>query len=829
MMGEQMNQLDVLSIIISIALTWCIGLAPPLLIRFAILKKPLNKWPAIGICAFFWLFNLILFMALAEDRKAHTVIIMIAFASYWVLRKKVNVNEDKKQRYPAAQDGTQRRGQGEHLLDNTLKTSVKPRMIFKKILLSIGFIVMLIVVGISKDIGKHFANAVSHSAALAEKADSTQNPQITSSLNPGGNNPASAKSTQSEELNFECATWERSPEETLVNEMDFARNQKAAAAGSADGQYALGIMYAKGEGVSTDYVKAVEWYQKAAAQGHVNAQASLGEIYMLGNCIPKDTAKAQEWLQKAATQGNADAQFNLGEMYDYGKGVPEDDIKAFEWYKKAAAQGNAQAQASLGFMYDNGEGVPEDDVKAVEWLQKAAAQGLVVAQFNLGVMYDYGKGVPEDSVKAIEWFQKAAEQGNAQAQANVGFMYATGEGVPEDDVKAVEWFQKAAAQGNVAAQLNLGYMYRDGKGVSKDARKSVEWFQKAADQGFADAQFGLGEMYGTGEGVPKDAKKSLEWFQKAAAQGFADAQTNLGYMYKMGEGVAKNIMLAYAWSNLAAAQGNAVAQSNRDIYEKQLSYTERMEGQRLASNWKKGDALLQTSGSSSVSATPKWDELNSYNIKERILSKQATGTAFTVTNEGHALTNHHVINGCTEVKVAGREGVAKVITSDSVNDLALLQLPFNSDDFTKLNPDTGKLRQGEDIIVFGYPLNWALSSGGNLTPGTVSALTGLGNNTNQIQITAPIQPGSSGSPVMDKKGNVIAVVSMMLDDSKMTQLTGQVGQNVNFAVNGQTVKSFLDANKVPYKTGGGLFTMEKSNADIADEARKWTVLVECWK
>ena len=221
---------------------------------------------------------------------------------------------------------------------------------------------MLIVVGISKDIGKHFANAVSHSAALAEKADSTQNPQITSSLNPGGNNPASAKSTQSEELNFECATWERSPEETLVNEMDFARNQKAAAAGSADGQYALGIMYAKGEGVSTDYVKAVEWYQKAAAQGHVNAQASLGEIYMLGNCIPKDTAKAQEWLQKAATQGNADAQFNLGEMYDYGKGVPEDDIKAFEWYKKAAAQGNAQAQASLGFMYDNGVGVLEDDV-----------------------------------------------------------------------------------------------------------------------------------------------------------------------------------------------------------------------------------------------------------------------------------------------------------------------------------------------------------------------------------------------------------------------------------------------------------------------------------
>ncbi len=115
------------------------------------------------------------------------------------------------------------------------------------------------------------------------------------------------------------------------------------------------------------------------------------------------------------------------------------------------------------------------------------------------------------------------------------------------------------------------------------------------------------------------------------------------------------------------------------------------------------------------------------------------------------------------------------------------------------------------------------------TPGTISALTGFGNNTNQIQITAPIQPGSSGSPVMDKKGNVIGVVSKTLDDGEMTKATGQVGQNVNFAVNGQTVRTFLDANKVPYKTGGGFLSLEKSNADIADEARNWTVLLECWK
>jgi len=129
----------------------------------------------------------------------------------------------------------------------------------------------------------------------------------------------------------------------------------------------------------------------------------------------------------------------------------------------------------------------------------------------------------------------------------------------------------------------------------------------------------------------------------------------------------------------------------------------------------------------------------------------------------------------------------------------------------------------------GYPLDSVLSSGGNLTPGTISALTGLGNNTNQIQITAAIQPGSSGSPVMDKMGNVVGVVSMKLSDSKMVKATGQIAQSVNFAVNGQTVRAFLDANKVPYKTGGGFFSREKNNADIAEDSRKWTVLVECWK
>jgi len=562
--------------------------------------------------------------------------------------------------------------------------------------------------------------------------------------------------------------------------------------------------------------------QKEAEAGSAEAQNNLGNMYANGQGFPNDDVKAVEWYQKAAVQGLAEAQFNLGFMYANGQGVLKDKAKAVEWYQKAAVQGLAVAQNDLGAMYDNGQGVSKDETKAVEWYQKAALQGYADAQTNLGAMYAHGKGVPKDDVKAVEWYQKAADQGFAGAQAILGYWYTIGRGVLKDDAKAVVWYQKAADQGHDVAQNNLGVMYAHGRGVPKDDTKAVEWYQKAASQGFAGAQVTLGYWYNIGRGVPKDDAKAVEWYQKAAVQGDAGAQNNLGGMYELGQGVSKDQVRAYAWWNLAAAQGNNLAQNNRDNLEQSLTNNERTEGQRLASNWKLGDNLLPSSNAPLNQPENKTPPVINKSGKER------TGTAFIINHDGYALTNYHVIEGCMDIKIAGQETLAEVILSDKVNDIALIQVANKSAEVAKFNPEPSQLRQGEDVIVFGYPLNFVLSSGGNLTPGTLSALTGLDNNTSQIQITAPVQPGSSGSPVMDKKGNVVAMVSMMRDDIEISKITGQLGQNVNFAINGQTLKSFLDVNQIPYKTGGGFFSSEQSNADIAEEARKWTVLVECW-
>ena len=521
-------------------------------------------------------------------------------------------------------------------------------------------------------------------------------------------------------------------------------------------------------------------------------------------------------LAAIACIGGCSEQANSPTPLAKQEAVKQTPEQVFAATLKDAEAGDALVQTFLGAMYADGEGVAKDAAKAVEWYQKAAAQGVPPAQYGLGKAYYYGDGVAKDAAKAVEWWQKAAAHGQAEAQFNLGVMYADGEGVAKDAAKAVEWYQKAAAQGNAMAQYNLGGMYAKGEGVAKDAAKAVEWYQKAAAQGHARAQYNLGGMYANGEGVAKDAAKAVEWWQKAAAQGHARAQGNLGVMYAIGEGVSKDLVLAYAWANLSAANGDKLAVERRDVFETRLSLVEKAEAQRLSSGWKEGQILVRE-GKPATAGVPSGTP-----------TKQGTGTAFLVSKTGQAITNHHVIDGCREVKVEGRDGAVKVVTSDTVNDLALLQIPGTTNATATVASDPTKLRQGEEIVAFGFPLNAVLSSGGNLTPGVVSALTGLGNNTNQMQITAPIQPGSSGSPVLNKKGEVVGVVSMKLSDAKMAKATGQIGQAVNFAVNGQTLKSFLDAHQVTYGTGG-FFARDKSTADLADEARKWTLVVERWR
>ncbi len=96
-----------------------------------------------------------------------------------------------------------------------------------------------------------------------------------------------------------------------------------------------------------------------------------------------------------------------------------------------------------------------------------------------------------------------------------------------------------------------------------------------------------------------------------------------------------------------------------------------------------------------------------------------------------------------------------------------------------------------------------------------------------IQITAPVQPGNSGGPVLDGSGHVVGVVVARLDAIKLVQRTGRLPQNVNFAISGATARKFLDAHKIRYRVSTSSSTMPP--VDIAARARGFTVAVECVK
>jgi S1-C subfamily serine protease len=92
-------------------------------------------------------------------------------------------------------------------------------------------------------------------------------------------------------------------------------------------------------------------------------------------------------------------------------------------------------------------------------------------------------------------------------------------------------------------------------------------------------------------------------------------------------------------------------------------------------------------------------------------------------------------------------------------------------------------------------------------------------------MTAPIQPGNSGGPRLDRNGEVVGVVVAKLDAVKVMRETGDVPQNVNFAVSLGTLRAFLDASSIDYVARGTPSPL--SVADIGTDARPSVARVEC--
>ncbi|OOY19588.1 hypothetical protein BMI86_13180 [Thioclava sp. DLFJ5-1] len=173
-----------------------------------------------------------------------------------------------------------------------------------------------------------------------------------------------------------------------------------------------------------------------------------------------------------------------------------------------------------------------------------------------------------------------------------------------------------------------------------------------------------------------------------------------------------------------------------------------------------------------------------------------TGTGFAVAPDGKILTNNHVAGDCRKITVDGSP--AKLIGKDEDFDLALVQV----ENVTGLKSVTFAAKPASlnaDVTIAGYPLA-GLLSGLNVTRGSVTSIKGLGGDGSRMQISAPVQPGNSGGPVVDAHGHVVGVVVSKLDAKLVQDAIGDIPQNVNFAIRGEIAKLFLYQNGVTPQT-----------------------------
>jgi S1-C subfamily serine protease len=203
-------------------------------------------------------------------------------------------------------------------------------------------------------------------------------------------------------------------------------------------------------------------------------------------------------------------------------------------------------------------------------------------------------------------------------------------------------------------------------------------------------------------------------------------------------------------------------------------------------------------------------------------------SSIVVTPSGHIVTNDHGVKGCREVTVRsdGEPLPATVLAHDAQNDLALLKVT-HSFTATAMFRDGTPVRQGEAVVAVGFPLGPILGTDATVTTGTVSALAGLRNDTRFLSFTAPVQQGNNGGPLLDGSGHVTGIVTAKLNALGVAAATGDIPQNVNFALKKTVIEEFLDASSVKYSTAPP--GKEASPADIGEEAKRYTLFVECRK
>ena len=179
-------------------------------------------------------------------------------------------------------------------------------------------------------------------------------------------------------------------------------------------------------------------------------------------------------------------------------------------------------------------------------------------------------------------------------------------------------------------------------------------------------------------------------------------------------------------------------------------------------------------------------------VKQQVVTG---GTGFLFGSKDYVITNFHVVKGASSIIakfINGQTVEAMVVAKDPKNDIAILKLvQASSLPATPIKlGDSSSARVGEEIFTIGYPASKIMGEKPKYAKGVINAMTGLHDDPTFFQVSVPIQPGNSGGPLFNERGEVIGITTSSLSLLAIDAM-GAIPQNVNYAIKSSFVKNLL--------------------------------------
>jgi S1-C subfamily serine protease len=268
---------------------------------------------------------------------------------------------------------------------------------------------------------------------------------------------------------------------------------------------------------------------------------------------------------------------------------------------------------------------------------------------------------------------------------------------------------------------------------------------------------------------------------------------------------------------------------------------------RLAKYFDNGFGKLETANLSSQSTVTSSNthspptpnnhspHINSIESSSNSRPSLYSGSGFLFGSKDYVITNYHVVRGLKSIKVKFLSGEiiqATVASVDENNDVAFLKLaksPQMPSSNVRIG-DSSTVKLGDKIFTIGYPATNILGVSPKYSEGVVNSIKGLKDNPAFFQISVPIQPGNSGGPLFNEKGEVIGITTSSLDAGLARDAMGAAPQNINYAVKSAFIRNLMPTIPDIMLANRGIVVVpngpENSLSSFIDKVKRNVVLIE---